>query len=93
MKSGDPSDRTETYGPTEPITDQLLMGLPVGTCNRLLVALVAHPAWQYDTTRRAWTKRPIAGTKTEYHAGPSFPAVLADPVFAAVLKVLEPSRP
>ena len=93
MKSGDPPEPVENRGPAERITDQWLMDLPAGTCNRLLVALVAHPAWQYDTALRAWTKRPIAGTKTEYHAGPSFRAVLADPVFAAVLKVLEPSRP
>ena len=93
MTGGGPSDSTEGHGPARLITEQWLMGLPAETCNRLLVALVAHPAWQYDTALRAWTKRPIAGTTTEYHAGPSFRAVLADPVFAAVLKVLEPSRP
>ena len=75
------------------ITERLLMALPVETCNRLLVALVAHPAWQYDTALRAWTKRPIAGTKTQYHAGPSIESVLRDPDFAVVLAVLEPSRP
>ncbi len=93
MTSGDPSVPTESHGSLVLITERLLMDLPTGTCNRLLVALVAHPAWQYDPALRAWTKRPIAGTKTEYHAGPSFSSVLADPVFAAVLKVLEPSRP
>ena len=75
------------------ITDQQLMVLPAETSNRLLVTLVAHPAWQHDTALEAWTKRSIAGTQTNYPVGPSFESVLRDPVFAVVLKVLEPSRP
>ena len=86
-------DPSEPAGPAGLISEQMLMDLPVETCNRLLAALVAHPGWQYDPALRAWTKRPVAGTKTEYHVGPSFQSVLADPKFAAVLKVLQPSRP
>ena len=90
MTRGDPS---EPAGPVGLFSEQMLMDLPAETCNRLLAALVAHPAWQYDPALRAWTKRPVDGTKTEYHVGPSFQSVLADPRFAAVLRVLQPSRP